>query len=1007
VESEDEEMSNTTATTPCSNSQDCDCGCCSGIAVQTPQAESNLPGLSSIAYRTGTWATFKQSMLARLSSADYPALAALKTRDDDDISIAFLDATAVVLDILTFYQERLANESYLRTATQLNSLTHLSRLIGYQPSPGVGASTYLAFTLRAATGLPANPNTTAITIPAGTTVQSVPGQGQTPQSFQTTADILAKPDWNALPVQTTLPWAPYAGQTSTWLAGTATQLNPGDALLIVGDERLINPLSNLWDLVHVTSVQTDTVNQRTLVTWAEPLGSGSTSGEWPTLSKGPAQINPQVFALRQRANLFGYSALNPILLSGTDPGAAIKKAGLLSATGDWQFLTASGSPKHPSSSGIVDLDATYAKVAAGSWMVLLLEEIAVMLYNLTSVHTVARSDYALSAKVTRTTIDTLDSFNLFILEYLTAGTRSTAVLAQSELLPTIDQPLDHPLYGTLVDLDVLRPDLVGITAIAITGHNPKLTINVPEAAPFPRGVVLFTPDDDPTHPIPLAQGAVLTLLQPPNSVLTSGGATPGSIPSWSTDNTPTTLAVALPSGRTGTLVDVPLSWFTLTPPSASDPIVQEYALVTSVGLSTAAGAPSNANDPHTLITLATPLLNVYDRASATINANVGAATAGSPVNELLGSGSAATPNQQFTLKQSPLTYVAAPTPTGSVSSLSVSANGADWTLVPTLYDQPSSAQVFTTLNLPGGTTQVIFGDGVEGATLPTGTGNIQAAYRVGIGSAGNVPAASITTLVDRPVGVSGVSNPQAATGGQDAQTLEGIRANAPLSVLTLGRAVSLTDYQNFAATFAGIAQASALWVPNGPFRGVSLTVAAAGGAPLLPTSQTFTYLLAALQKFGNPNVAIYLQSFYETTFGFNVDVLYDPDYSQPAVKAAALALLQTTYSFANRTFGQGVYQDELAALLQTVPGILAVNVYNVHPVITSPAGDIGSAAYSITGYNNWKVKALARKLPRPCTTASNGICPFVPVPSLTALPKPAEILVLDPDPSNIIWGTMS
>ena len=81
-------------------------------------------------------------MLARLSSSDYPALAALKTRDDDDFTVAFLDATAMVLDILTFYQERLANESYLRTAGQLRSLIELSRLIGYQPSSGVSASRY-------------------------------------------------------------------------------------------------------------------------------------------------------------------------------------------------------------------------------------------------------------------------------------------------------------------------------------------------------------------------------------------------------------------------------------------------------------------------------------------------------------------------------------------------------------------------------------------------------------------------------------------------------------------------------------------------------------------------------------------------------------------------------------------------------------------------------------------------------------------------------------------------
>ena len=128
----------------CSGQGDCACGCCAGVAVETTQGEDNRAGLPAIAYRTGDWGAFKNSMLARLSSADYPALAALKTRDDDDFSIAVVDASAMMLDVLTFYQERLANESYLRTATQLSSLMGLSRLIGYQPSPGVGASTYLA-----------------------------------------------------------------------------------------------------------------------------------------------------------------------------------------------------------------------------------------------------------------------------------------------------------------------------------------------------------------------------------------------------------------------------------------------------------------------------------------------------------------------------------------------------------------------------------------------------------------------------------------------------------------------------------------------------------------------------------------------------------------------------------------------------------------------------------------------------------------------------------------------
>ena len=124
-----------------------------------------------------------------------------------------------------------------------------------------------------------------------------------------------------------------------------------------------------------------------------------------------------------------------------------------------------------------------------------------------------------------------------------------------------------------------------------------------------------------------------------------------------------------------------------------------------------------------------------------------------------------------------------------------------------LYDQAATAPVFATLNLPGGAAAIQFGDGVEGATLPTGQSNIQANYRVGLGSAGNVAAGTITTLVDRPLGVSGVTNPLPATGGQDAQSVDDIRTNAPLSVLTLGRAVSIADYQNFAASFAGIAKA--------------------------------------------------------------------------------------------------------------------------------------------------------------------------------------------------------
>src|SRR5215218_5299374 len=170
-----------------------ECGCCEGLEVSTPVEVYNRPGLSAIAYRIGTHVRFKKSMLARLSDSRLPALGDLDTRDDDDFTVALLDAWATVADVLTFYSERIANESYLRTATERVSLLHLARLIGYELGPGVAASTHLAFELEDVPGAPE-----VVAIKKGTKVQSLPGQDERPQPFETVEKIEARPGWNRL-----------------------------------------------------------------------------------------------------------------------------------------------------------------------------------------------------------------------------------------------------------------------------------------------------------------------------------------------------------------------------------------------------------------------------------------------------------------------------------------------------------------------------------------------------------------------------------------------------------------------------------------------------------------------------------------------------------------------------------------------------------------------------------------------------------------------------------------
>jgi Baseplate J-like protein len=1053
----------------CTGTSNCGCGCCAGTSVLTPQSRSNTsPGLAAVPYRAGTWASFKQTMLARLSSSSYPALAALKTRDDDDFSIALLDASCVVLDILTFYQERLANESYLRTAGQLRSLTELSRLIGYQPSPGVSASTYLAFTLKSAPGQPDDPNAPAITIPQGTQVQSVPAQGQTAQTFETSAAIQAKADWSALPVLATTLWKPAFGDQSVYLAGVATQLSPGDLILVVGDERLKSVASNHWDIRAITAVAPDTVNGRTYVTWSEGLGNA-------TYGVGPAQQHAKFYAFRQRASLFGYNALSPLLMTNdavtilaNSPGnitsataqnagqgykagdqlsvtggtgsnavlsvAAVNAAGdvtalsvvnggrgyanaqnitvtggsgggltvniaayssglLNSAITDWNFVSPGAQ--------LVDLDATYSKIVPGGWIALDMPDPNtgrtppgyVTLYQVKSAAVLARSAYGQSGKISRLLTDS--NFNLP--SYYSA-TRQASVLAQAENLAIAEQPLNYPLYGTLLDLDTLRPDLVGLQVVALSGVSQKISVNA--------GVnnLQFVPDDPSGAGTPASAnpGDVFTLIDPAPLPLQAGGA----IPSWAGSTVSVLLRVQDASGRTGTLqtsvgAAVPLAQISLAPSSSSDPEIGEFALVSSL---------STATDPypHTQIQLQSALANCYNRGATTINANVGLATQGQSVTEIMGSGNGSTTDQDFTLKQSPLTYVQAPTPTGRQSTLDVQVNGMTWSPVPSLYNQSPTAQVYATLNQPDGTADVLFGDGVEGAVLPTGQNNIVGNYRIGLGSSGNVAANSLTTLIDRPLGVSGVTNPEAATGGQDPETVTTIRANAPLTALTLGRAVSIEDYANYAGAFAGIAKAYAIWIPSGPAQGVFLTVAAVGGVPLPPGNPTLANLVASLANYGNPLIPITVQSFLETLFGLSALIQYDPAYDQPTVQASVQQALSNTFSFAARTFGQGVSQDEVATVIQAVPGVVAVNVTELHTVATSTAGDLGNqkTGFSLAKFNRWRSLMLRDPLLRPVSNTVTRIYPYLPVASANAVPQPAEILVLDPDPSSVVLGVM-
>lgn len=920
-----------------------DCGCCAGLDAATPRRLHNPPGRTAIDYRLGRHGDFLASLLARLSSTEHPALAALTSREADDATLALCDALASSLEVLTFYTERIANEHYLRTATERLSVMELARLIGYAPAPGVAASTHLAFTLQAIPGAPVEP----IEIPAGTRVQSVPGQDERAQTFETVAAVPARADWNAIPVQTSLPWQPRFGDTELWLAGVDTRLEAGDAILIVGADRMVNsPGSERWDVRVLAGVEPDTAKGRTRVVWDHPLGS-----TYPPMQ--PAEADVRVYAFRQRTALFGHNAPDPNLMSirGSNIGERID-----TSVSPWEWRDFAITP------GQIDLDTDNPRISAGSWIALVSNEPGrgspalpgyVELYRADRVERRSRTAFGISGKITRITPDTVEN--------LTAGRyplRRTLVLAQSERLATTATPLRHPVQGEALTLgrrvEGLRPG----QPLALYGRRQRIALG-----PRAEGLVLVLDDGSEA---PLDPGDVLWLLAPAERLV---GSQPEALPAEAftalLGEAGATLQLNLldRDGRRGTLV-AQSSDLRLAPDDTDDPTVSEVVFLTDVP-----AAIVHARD-HSHLKLAAPLQHVYARDSLRINANVAPATHGESVEAILGSGDAGTANQRFRLDQAPLTYVTAKTPSGRASTLRVRVDEVLWTEVPSLYGAAPDVHRFETLQDASGHTRVQFGDGQEGARLPSGESNVRVRYRKGLGVAGNLATGKLTTLLTRPLGVSEVTNPAPALGGEDPEPLDRARDNAPLTVRTLDRAVSIADYADFARAFAGIDKAHALWLPAGPARGVFLTIAGIDGAPVPEASDTFRDLSDALGDYGDPLIPLRLANYRDVRFRCRLALKVDEAFETEAMRDAVADALRTRFGFAARRFGQGVSVDEVAAVAQGVRGVVAVQVSRLHRLDQAPA-----------------------LVPR--------LFAALPVASLTAPPQAAELLTLADEPLEL------
>lgn len=788
----------------------CACGCCSGVRALTPSAIENRPNLPEISYRSGTHSDFLSSMLAALSSKALPTLGGLRTRDADDPTLALLDAWAVSCDVLTFYTERLANESYLGTAVERTSLQELGKLIGYRLNPGVAAETSLAFSLEPkaaiASALPKDPGLLppavpgAVTLPTGLRVQSIPGPGEKPQVFETVEEIEARPEWNVLPLATTRPHPPIWGRRDAWLAGATNNLQRGDALLLASSD-LVN---DKWDVRILTEVSADRDADRTHVRWDRGLGSVYPPND-------PA-AQPDAFVLRKRFSVFGHNA--PVwrtMPSSFRTGYVATFDGAVNDP-EWPAFRA---VSWSGGVGTIDLEGAHKDVAVGSWVVVSEEGAGFYreLYRVTSSAEVSRSSFAVSGTVTRLTLQGE--------QHDFGSPRNVTILAVADPLIIIEAPVGP---GDLVTGDELLVD--GDATAMLPGHSIVLVGSTTSGTPYAETLALR-----------------------------SGTPAPG--------------------GRTTLTVDA---------------------------------APGMA----------------VRRSGALVYGNIARATHGETVQQILGDGDARARFPSFPLRFAPLTYVPADNPSGASSTLTVRVDDVAWKERGSLYCAGSRDRTFTTSTDADGTVVITFGDGITGALVSSGSHNLRATYRKGLGVAGNVAANTLAQPIDRPLGLKGVANPAAATGGVDPEAADQARLSMPLPVRTLGRAVSLLDYADFARAFTGVALASAVVLHLRAGRTIVVSVANPDGAEI--ADSTVARLRDALRAQGDPLVRFAVLPARRASFRLALRIATDPDRERDAVFAAVRSALLAAYAGGVRQLGEPVHRTGVIARAASVPGVVAIDL---------------------------------------------------------------------------------
>ena len=195
-------------------------------------------GLDKLPRQVGTFPEFRRAMLRDLRKEavevidstntliEVTPLSGWRARKNDDYGIMLLEMWAYVCDCLSFYDEVLANEAYLRTCALQPDLRRLVALLGYLPRPAVGSVVDLAALAE---------GRLRVQLPAGTAFRSGAFDGNPPQVFELDQNTFIHPFTNRLGIVPPHNGTVQQDSPDTLLVDLKGEIKENDIVLLVNN----------------------------------------------------------------------------------------------------------------------------------------------------------------------------------------------------------------------------------------------------------------------------------------------------------------------------------------------------------------------------------------------------------------------------------------------------------------------------------------------------------------------------------------------------------------------------------------------------------------------------------------------------------------------------------------------------------------------------------------------------------------------------------------------------